>query len=260
MTKAVACYAALSAEESLAPFSIDRREPEAEDVAIDIIYCGVCHTDLHQVHNDWNNTLYPCVPGHEIVGRVADVGSSISRFKAGDLVAVGCLVDSCRECHSCKVGASERRVSSRRSGWATRRASGRSKCGGPPPANGTSTGTSRRIACTESVKALRPRSRWSSRRSTWAPSPAGRPADAHGASGNCTRRGTCLPTATGAAWWRGPSYLNGSVLMLETIIILLIVLWLLGFIAGTLGNLIHILLVVAIIVVLFRVIRGRRPI
>jgi uncharacterized zinc-type alcohol dehydrogenase-like protein len=72
------------------------------DVAIDILYCGVCHSDLHQVRNEWYNTLYPCVPGHEIVGRVIAVGDHVSKFKVGDLAAVGVMVDSCRECEQCK--------------------------------------------------------------------------------------------------------------------------------------------------------------
>ncbi len=104
MTVTVASYAAQSATDSMAPFNIERRFPEQDDVAIDILYCGVCHSDLHQVKNEWGNTLYPCVPGHEIVGRVTDVGTSVSKFSVGDLVAVGCLVDSCRTCESCKEG------------------------------------------------------------------------------------------------------------------------------------------------------------
>ena len=104
MSKIVASFAAQSATDALAPFSIERRAPEKDDVAIDILYCGVCHSDLHQAHNDWGNTVYPCVPGHEIVGRVASVGDEVSRFKAGDLVAVGCMVDSCRTCPSCNEG------------------------------------------------------------------------------------------------------------------------------------------------------------
>lgn len=104
MSKIVACYAAQSANEPLAPFSIERRVPDADDVCIDILYCGVCHSDLHAAHNDWGVSVYPMVPGHEIVGRVANVGNAVSKFKEGDLVAVGCMVDSCRSCHPCEEG------------------------------------------------------------------------------------------------------------------------------------------------------------
>ena len=98
MTKTIASYATTAPTEPLAPFSIERRAPDAEDVCIDILYCGICHTDVHMAHNDWGTTVYPLVPGHEIVGRVSDVGSSVSKFAQGDLVAVGCMVDSCRSC------------------------------------------------------------------------------------------------------------------------------------------------------------------
>lgn len=97
-------YAADSATSPLAPASIERREPTPDDVAIDILYCGVCHSDIHQARNEWHNTLYPCVPGHEIIGKVARVGSGVTRFKAGDTVGVGCLVDSCRTCPCCERG------------------------------------------------------------------------------------------------------------------------------------------------------------
>jgi alcohol dehydrogenase (NADP+) len=97
-------YAAQAAESSLAPFSISRREPLPSDVAIDILYCGVCHSDLHQARNEWKNTVYPCIPGHEIVGRVTKVGSAVTKFKVGDVAAVGCMVDSCRTCEPCKRG------------------------------------------------------------------------------------------------------------------------------------------------------------
>ena len=101
MTKA---YAATSANAALAPFALTRREPLASDVEIDILYCGVCHSDLHQARNEWHTTIYPCVPGHEIVGRVSRVGSGVTTFRAGDLVAVGCMVDSCRSCPQCQAG------------------------------------------------------------------------------------------------------------------------------------------------------------
>lgn len=97
-------YAAQTAEARLAPFSFQRRDPGPTDVEIEILYCGVCHSDLHQARDEWHNTLYPCVPGHEIVGRVTRIGSEVSTFKPGDLAGVGCMVDSCRECASCKEG------------------------------------------------------------------------------------------------------------------------------------------------------------
>jgi uncharacterized zinc-type alcohol dehydrogenase-like protein len=97
-------YAAQSAESALAPFRFERREPRPDDMAIKILYCGVCHSDLHQARNDWNNSKYPMVPGHEIIGRVTAVGSAVSRFKVGDAVGVGCMVDSCRQCAPCKKG------------------------------------------------------------------------------------------------------------------------------------------------------------
>ena len=97
-------YAAQSATTPLAPHTIDRREPGPKDVALDILYCGVCHSDLHTARSEWPGTKYPCVPGHEIVGRVTRVGSQVSRFKTGDLVGVGCMVDSCRTCEACREG------------------------------------------------------------------------------------------------------------------------------------------------------------
>lgn len=98
---ATKAYAAQSGTTPLAPFSFERRAPGAHDVQIDIAYCGVCHSDLHQVRSEWGGTLYPCVPGHEIVGRVSAVGDHVSGFAVGDLVGVGCLVDSCQHCASC---------------------------------------------------------------------------------------------------------------------------------------------------------------
>lgn len=89
---------------SLKPLEIDRRPVGAEDVGIDILYCGVCHSDVHQAANDWANTVYPCVPGHEIVGRVSAVGTQVTKYTEGDLVAVGCMVDSCGSCASCRDG------------------------------------------------------------------------------------------------------------------------------------------------------------
>jgi alcohol dehydrogenase (NADP+) len=97
-------YAAQAAEEPLKPFSFERREPNATDVQIDILFCGVCHSDLHIVRNEWGGTIYPCVPGHEIVGRVVKVGREVRKFKEGDLAAVGCMVDSDRVCPNCRAG------------------------------------------------------------------------------------------------------------------------------------------------------------
>lgn len=97
-------YAAHAATSPLGPFSFQRRDPQPGDVHIEILYCGVCHSDLHTARNEWGGTVYPCVPGHEIVGRVVRVGSGVQKFKPGDLAAVGCLVDSCRTCASCRDG------------------------------------------------------------------------------------------------------------------------------------------------------------
>jgi uncharacterized zinc-type alcohol dehydrogenase-like protein len=97
-------YAARSATTPLAPFTLQRREPLAHDVVIEILYCGVCHSDLHQARNEWKGTTFPCVPGHEIAGRVTKVGPKVTKFKVGDLAAVGCLVDSCRTCPECLAG------------------------------------------------------------------------------------------------------------------------------------------------------------
>ncbi len=97
-------YAAPSAREALKPFSFERRDPAPDDVQLDILFCGVCHSDIHIARDEWGGgTLYPCVPGHEIVGRVAKVGSAVKKFKEGDLAAVGCMVDSCGVCSNCKA-------------------------------------------------------------------------------------------------------------------------------------------------------------
>ena len=103
MTK-VKAYGAQSATSPLAPLEIERRSPGADDVQIEILYCGVCHSDLHTARNEWKNTLYPSVPGHEIVGRVTAVGNQVKKFKVGDLAGVGCMVDSCGHCASCGDG------------------------------------------------------------------------------------------------------------------------------------------------------------
>jgi uncharacterized zinc-type alcohol dehydrogenase-like protein len=97
-------YAAQSATSPLADWIIERRTPKPHDVQIEILYCGVCHSDLHTVRNEWGGTIYPVVPGHEIVGRVSAVGDHVKKFKAGDLAAIGCMVDSCRACDNCKQG------------------------------------------------------------------------------------------------------------------------------------------------------------
>jgi len=102
MAKNILGYAAHTATSALAPFQFQRRDQRKSDVEIEIIYCGVCHSDLHQARNDWGNSIYPMVPGHEIVGRVISVGSEVTRFKAGDTVGVGCMVDSCQTCSACE--------------------------------------------------------------------------------------------------------------------------------------------------------------
>ena len=97
-------YAAQSPTTPLAPFTLDRRAPGPKDVAIDILFCGVCHSDLHTARGEWPGVQYPCVPGHEIVGRVTAVGAEVTKVAVGALVGVGCMVDSCRECSSCQCG------------------------------------------------------------------------------------------------------------------------------------------------------------
>ena len=97
-------YGTTGADHPFAPLSLQRRETGAEDVRIHILYCGVCHSDIHTARNEWRSTIYPCVPGHEIIGRVVEVGSAVTRFKVGDHVGVGCMVDSCRQCSSCQQG------------------------------------------------------------------------------------------------------------------------------------------------------------
>ena len=100
----VKAYGAPAAHEPLAPLNITRRSVGAHDVQIDILFCGICHSDLHQARGEWAGTLYPCVPGHEIVGRVAAVGNHVTNHKPGDLVGVGCIVDSCKDCDECADG------------------------------------------------------------------------------------------------------------------------------------------------------------
>jgi uncharacterized zinc-type alcohol dehydrogenase-like protein len=107
ITYSAKAYAASGAQTRLAPFSIPRRAPKPQDVQIQILYCGVCHSDVHQVRNEWQNvmpTVYPCVPGHEIVGRVVKTGTAVKKFKEGDIAAVGCMVGSCGVCANCRAG------------------------------------------------------------------------------------------------------------------------------------------------------------
>ncbi|VDZ79186.1 zinc-type alcohol dehydrogenase protein [Salmonella bongori] len=99
--KAIGAY---SATQPLEAMDINRREPGPHDVQIDIAYCGVCHSDIHQVRAEWAGTLYPCVPGHEIVGRVTATGTHVNAYQVGDLVGVGCIVDSCKQCEECQDG------------------------------------------------------------------------------------------------------------------------------------------------------------
>ncbi len=103
-TSETAGYAVQSATSPVAPYRFSRRAPRARDVVIEILYCGVCHSDIHQARNDWGNSLYPMVPGHEIIGRVAGVGGDVTQFKEGDMVGVGCMVDSCLHCEACLAG------------------------------------------------------------------------------------------------------------------------------------------------------------
>ena len=97
-------YAALDNQSPLGPFSFTRREPLPTDIAIDVLYCGVCHSDLHMARNEWGNSVYPMVPGHEIVGRVTATGSAVTKFKVGDIAAAGVIIDSCRHCAPCTRG------------------------------------------------------------------------------------------------------------------------------------------------------------
>lgn len=104
MSMNVLGYATQSARGALAPYRFERRNSRPDDVVVEILYCGVCHSDLHQARNDWGGSIYPMVPGHEIIGRVASVGRDVKRFKPGDRVGVGCMVDSCGRCSACEQG------------------------------------------------------------------------------------------------------------------------------------------------------------
>ncbi|MBN8861132.1 MAG: NAD(P)-dependent alcohol dehydrogenase [Sphingobacteriales bacterium] len=106
-TYIVKAFGTEAPEAALKQMNIDRREVTEKDVEIDILYCGVCHSDLHTARNEWHGTLYPNVPGHEIVGRITKAGNGVTKFKAGDLAAVGCMVDSCRECEQCRKGSEQ---------------------------------------------------------------------------------------------------------------------------------------------------------
>jgi len=97
-------WGAKSAQAKLERMEIERPEPKDTEVVIEVLYAGVCHSDIHQVKNEWKNTVYPCIPGHEVVGRVKSVGARTRRFKEGDMVGVGCMIDSCRSCNPCKEG------------------------------------------------------------------------------------------------------------------------------------------------------------
>ena len=103
MLKAIG-YAAQTAQTPLAPFAFNRRQPGPHDIQIEILFCGVCHSDLHTARNEWHSTVYPTVPGHEIIGRVTKVGKHVTKFKAGEMAGVGCMVDSCQTCPSCMEG------------------------------------------------------------------------------------------------------------------------------------------------------------
>ncbi len=143
----IKAFAARSATSPLGPFSIERREPLPRDVEIDILYCGVCHSDLHSARNEWGFSVFPMVPGHEILGRVTRVGKDVTRFKVGDLAAVGCLVDSCRTCSSCKGGLEQFCLGTGADG-AIFTYGGLDKHS-PVPGGTTHGGYSERIVCTE---------------------------------------------------------------------------------------------------------------
>ncbi len=97
-------FGATKFHKSLKPKVFNREEAGESDVELDVLFCGVCHSDIHQVNNDWKNTVYPCVPGHEVVGKVSRVGKNVTEFKAGDVAVIGCIIDSCGTCHSCRHG------------------------------------------------------------------------------------------------------------------------------------------------------------
>src|SRR5690606_36505690 len=102
-TFSIKAFGTAAPKDDLKQINIERRELTAKDVEIDILYCGVCHSDLHTARNDWGGSIYPVVPGHEIIGKITRVGSGVNKHKVGDYAAVGCMVDSCRECDSCNT-------------------------------------------------------------------------------------------------------------------------------------------------------------
>ena len=103
-TKGYGASGSLIGGKTLEPMNFERNQPKADELLVEVLYCGVCHSDLHQVNNDWKNTIYPCVPGHEIIGKVSSAGTAVTRFKAGDIVGVGCMIDSCKTCEACQDG------------------------------------------------------------------------------------------------------------------------------------------------------------
>lgn len=103
-TKAYGASGALIGGKTLKPMDIERRNPEKDELLIEVLYCGVCHSDIHQVNNDWHNTIYPCVPGHEVIGRVVSKGAEVTNHQVGDIVGIGCMIDSCRHCRQCHNG------------------------------------------------------------------------------------------------------------------------------------------------------------
>lgn len=104
VSKAYGATGTLLVGKKLEPMDIQREMPKEDEVLVEVLYCGVCHSDLHQVNNDWKNTIYPCVPGHEIIGKVKAVGNSVNKFKVNDIVGVGCMIDSCKNCSACNEG------------------------------------------------------------------------------------------------------------------------------------------------------------
>ncbi len=103
-TKAYGASGNIIAGKTLGPMDVERQKPKSGEVLIEVLYCGVCHSDIHQVENDWKNTIYPCVPGHEVVGKIIENGAGATNFKVGDVVGVGCMIDSCQQCKSCNAG------------------------------------------------------------------------------------------------------------------------------------------------------------
>jgi len=103
-TKGYGASGSLIGGETLKPMDFERTPPQADEVLIETLYCGVCHSDVHQVENDWKNTIYPCVPGHEVIGKITFAGAAVTKFKVGDIVGVGCMIDSCKSCSACQEG------------------------------------------------------------------------------------------------------------------------------------------------------------